>query len=205
MLMMKSGPEIDRASAVKLGPKSMPCPCCGQRVASPPLDMLIDHYGINGLQEAILRAVWAGKGYPVPTERILERMYADDPDGGPKEDRQYAALKESMSRLRSRLAGSGVGIESAGPSGGWRLMFAQEPIQIAQRELETIVQLVANGGAGMFPAYRRTDDSAALAEIRAGASPRSVAWKLAGSRASLSVCDRHYRRLMRKLKQGKAW
>ena len=57
----------------------------------------------------------------------------------------------------------------------------------------------------MLPAYRRTDDSAALAEIRAGASPRSVAWKLAEARASLQVCDRHYRRLMRKLKDGKAW
>lgn len=193
------------AQSRSLAAPPISCPCCGQTVFKPSVDMLIDHLGISGHQAAILAAVWHGKGFPVPTERILDRMYEDDPDGGPKEARQYSALKESMSRLRNRLKGSGVSIESAGPAGGWRLSFDPDPAQIGQRDIATIVQLVTNGGQGMFPAYRRNDDSAALAEVRAGATPRSVAWKLAGPKATLHECDRHYKRLMKKLRRGASW
>lgn len=99
------------------------CPCCGQSVVAPSLDLLIDIYGISEFEARILSAIWRGKGGPVPTERIFDVMYADDPEGGPSQTKMYEAFKFGLHRLRGRLAGSGVSIENVGYRRGFRLVM----------------------------------------------------------------------------------
>lgn len=106
--------------------KDIACPCCKQRVSVPDLDIIIDHYHIPPLQAAILRAVWRGRGYPVPTERIFDVMYADDPDGGPSPGSMYRAFKVAVHHLRRRLEGSGVSVVNAGYRRGYRLVMSEK-------------------------------------------------------------------------------
>jgi len=101
------------------------CPCCKKKVGVPDIEILIDHYSIPPLEQAVLRAVWKGKGYPVPNERIFDLMYLDDPDGGPTPNRMYAALKVAMCHLRKRIEGSGVSIVNAGYRRGYRLELGE--------------------------------------------------------------------------------
>lgn len=100
------------------------CPCCQRRVEAPSLDIIVDHYDIPPLQACILAAVWKGKGMPVPTERIFDAMYADDPDGGPSPTAMYRAFKVALCHLRKRLEGSGVTVENCGYRMGYRLNLA---------------------------------------------------------------------------------
>ncbi|MCL4767753.1 MAG: helix-turn-helix domain-containing protein [Hyphomicrobiaceae bacterium] len=103
--------------------RPIPCPCCKQAVHTPPLEIVIDHYKVPALQSRILGAVWKGKGQPVPTERIFDVMYADDPDGGPAPQTMYRAFKVALFHLRQRLKGSGVSIENVGYRRGYRLVL----------------------------------------------------------------------------------
>lgn len=102
------------------------CPCCNQEVAAPTLELIIDHYKLTPKQSAILRAVWRGRGFPVTTDRIFDIMYEDDPDGGPGTQRMYSAFKTALSRLRDRLEGSGVNIETVGYRQGYRLKLGDK-------------------------------------------------------------------------------
>lgn len=107
-------------------PKSydkIPCPCCQQRVETPSLDVIIDHYSLTPLQARILGAAWRGKGMPVQTERIFDAMYVDDPDGGPSYTLMYKSFKVALCRLRMRLKGSGVSIKNVGYGRGYRLVL----------------------------------------------------------------------------------
>lgn len=97
------------------------CPCCGQRVAAPSLDIIIDTCKVRPIEAKILRAVWNGKGHPVQTQRIFDAMYEDDPDGGPEPPMMYRAFKVALCHLRKRLIGSGVAIENLGYGRGYRL------------------------------------------------------------------------------------
>lgn len=101
----------------------MACPCCSQAVAAAPIEVITARRNLTSLQAEILRAVWNGKGMPVPTERIFDAMYADDPDGGPEAARMYATFKVSLVHLRARLEGSGVAVESVGNRRGYRLVI----------------------------------------------------------------------------------
>lgn len=103
--------------------KPIACPCCSQRVETPVMAIVVDHYGITPLQARILGAVWRGKGHPVQTERIFDAMYEDDPDGGPTPTKMYAAFKVALCHLRKKLEGSGVGVESVGYRQGYRLVL----------------------------------------------------------------------------------
>lgn len=103
----------------------VPCPCCGQVVGVPMLDIIIDHYQIAPMPARILRAIWNGKGHPVKSERIFDVMYEDDPDGGPHHAQMYNALKIGIWRLREKLEGSGISIESAGYGLGYRLKIGE--------------------------------------------------------------------------------
>lgn len=102
------------------------CPCCSQIVEVPTVDIIIDRYQLTPLEAKILRAVWRGKGHPVPTERIFDAMYADDPDGGPSPHRMYSAFKVALCHLRARLADSGVEIKNVGYRRGWRLVIGRK-------------------------------------------------------------------------------
>lgn len=102
------------------------CPCCSQLVNVPPLEIVIDHYGLTPLQGRILGAVWRGKGYAVETERIFDAMYVDDPDGGPSPGKMYSAFKVALCRLRARLQGSGIDVENVGYRRGFRLVVERK-------------------------------------------------------------------------------
>ena len=102
------------------------CPCCHAPVVVPSLDEVIADRGISRVGEYILRAVWAGRGHPVQTERIFDAMYVDDPNGGPSPTRMYAAFRLALTDLGERLQGSGVAVEPVGFREGWRLTLTAE-------------------------------------------------------------------------------
>lgn len=66
--------------------------------------------------KGIVRAVLRGKGRPVPTALIMLKMYGDADQSAA---RMYAALKESLPKMRKRLASVGLSIESAGYRADW--------------------------------------------------------------------------------------
>jgi hypothetical protein len=117
---------VEKAGAGAAEMEPINCPCCKQPVAAPTLEIVVDRYDVTPLQARILGAVWRGKGMPVQTERIFDAMYVDDPDGGPSPTRMYAAFKVALCHLRTRLDGSGIGIENVGYRQGYRLVMAGE-------------------------------------------------------------------------------
>jgi hypothetical protein len=102
------------------------CPCCGHGVNVMAADLAVQVYGIPDQQARILRAVWSGKGAPVQMERVFSEMYADDPDGGPTQDKMYKAFKVALSHLRDRLEGSGIAVETVGYRQGYRLILERK-------------------------------------------------------------------------------
>lgn len=108
---------------MKVGDRGVTCPCCGASVETPSLELLIDALSISKDQEAVLSAIWRGKGMAVPTQRIFDAMYADDPDGGPSPERMYNALKLRLNKLREKLKGTGIGIEAVGYRRGYRIVM----------------------------------------------------------------------------------
>lgn len=111
--------------AVQLRSGKYVCPCCEQRVPQPTVEILASAVGLPPQQEAVLRAVWSGKGRPVQPETIFNEMYADDPDGGPSASKMYAAFKVALCHLRERLVGTGVSIETVGYRQGYRLVMKE--------------------------------------------------------------------------------
>lgn len=103
--------------------KPMDCPCCGQSVGSPQLDIVIETCKLQPIEAKILTAVWKGGGHAVSSGRIIDMMYADDRHGGPSSP--HSLFKVYLSRLRARLAGSGVGVETVGYRGGYRLVIGK--------------------------------------------------------------------------------
>ena len=99
------------------------CPCCGQRVPVPILDVIAFNSGLQPLEKKILRAVWDGKGMPVQTTRIIDAMYGDEEDGGPEQNRAYQNMKITMTRLRGKLNGTGIGVVNCGYGAGYRLVM----------------------------------------------------------------------------------
>lgn len=102
----------------------MPCPCCGTRTVPPSLDMVVEGCLLGRMEEAILTAVWRGKGQPVPTERIFQALQQPGTHDRLSHDELSAQFKFGLHRLRRKLAGSGVAVVSAGYARGWRVTFA---------------------------------------------------------------------------------
>lgn len=102
------------------------CPCCSQPVPVPSAYIIAASCDLKPMEARILEAVWDGNGMAVSTEKIFDRMYEDDPDGGPSPQRMYSTMKESMVGLRHKLNGSGVGIETVGYRQGWRLVIGKQ-------------------------------------------------------------------------------
>lgn len=102
---------------------SVLCPCCGNPVFSPALEVLIDVFKISPDQATVLSAIWRGKGTAVSTARIFDAMYADDMNGGPSPERMYSALKLRLHKLRQKLVGSGVTIEAVGYRRGYKIVM----------------------------------------------------------------------------------
>ncbi len=122
----KTEPQAIKPKNPPLHFSKIPCPCCKAIVGVPDIEVLIDYYDVPPLEQGILRAVWKGKGYPVMTERIFDAMYADDPDGGPEQNKMYSAFKVALSHLRARIKGSGISIENVGYRRGYRLIIGEK-------------------------------------------------------------------------------
>lgn len=120
--------DAERAEVIR-------CPCCGHKVTSPSLEIVVDVYGVTPLEARILGAIWRGRGMPVQTERIFDAMYEDDPDGGPSRVKMYTAFKVALHHLRKRISGSGIRIESAGYGRGYRLLVNRYRGQQANHRL----------------------------------------------------------------------
>ncbi len=101
----------------------MKCPCCGGDVQRPSLQIVIDDLELPPQQAAILTAVWKMKGHPCPTTRIMDAIWADDPDGGPEYETGLKYFKTQLSLLRKRLQGSGVSVDTVGFRRGYRLVM----------------------------------------------------------------------------------
>lgn len=99
------------------------CPCCSAPVLVPTFDVAVAALKVTPMQARILEAVWKGRGRPVPTSRIFDAMFADDPDGGPSQNKMYQAFKVALSHLRDRLEGSGISIKNAGYGQGYQLVL----------------------------------------------------------------------------------
>ena len=113
------------ASKLSMTDLRIDCPCCGQSVAGIPYHLLALKCGLKPMEERILGALWEGAGRPVFPEKIFDAMYEDDPEGGENPNRMYATMKESMSRMRKKLEGSGVGIENVGYRAGFRIVLSR--------------------------------------------------------------------------------
>jgi hypothetical protein len=92
-------------------------------VEVPSLEMILKAKLIPPAQAVILEVVWKAKGWPVPTQRVFDAMYADDPDGGPSNTQMYSAFKQRLFRLRENLEGTGVDIVNVGYGQGYRLIM----------------------------------------------------------------------------------
>lgn len=99
------------------------CPCCGSPVDAPSFELLVDALDVSRDQASVLLAIWKGKGTAVSTQRIFDAMYANDRSGGPSSQLMYSALKMRLHKLREKLEGSGVAIESAGYGRGYRIVM----------------------------------------------------------------------------------
>lgn len=117
--------SMTSTQTAKRSPDQFGCPCCGQAVHVPTLDMVIFTYRLTPLEGRILSAVWRGKGMPVQTERIFDSMYVDDPDGGPTPGKMYKAFKVGLCHIRQKLRGSGISIENVGYRRGYRLILGE--------------------------------------------------------------------------------
>ena len=106
-------------------PANVDCPCCRQKVAAPSLEIVIDACKVSPQGAKILEAVWKGRGHPVPTKRILDKLWEHDPDGGPSEHRMSRNFQWSLSQLRTALKGSGWAIENVFYNCGYRLSVEQ--------------------------------------------------------------------------------
>lgn len=115
--------EVDDKFIAQQLPTSSSCPCCGNRVSVPVLDVIAFNSGLQPLEKKVLRAVWDGKGMPVQTARIIDAMYGDDEDGGPEQNRAYQNMKIAMTRLRGKLNGTGIGVVNCGYGAGYRLVM----------------------------------------------------------------------------------
>lgn len=96
------------------------CPCCGAKIKVPTFENLVVRAEISEMQARILKPVWRAKGEYIPTERLIDFLYADDPDGGPLNAR--GSFQIILRQLRAKLAPFGVKIKSR-YSVGYRLVM----------------------------------------------------------------------------------
>jgi len=119
-------PDALRCDPVRL---PLPCPCCGGDVTNATVEMVLQHVQVlpDTREARILELLWKSKGLAVPTARIFDVMFADDPGGGPGNNNAlYNSLKFTLLRLRRKLEGSGVSILSAGYGRGYRLAMERK-------------------------------------------------------------------------------
>lgn len=103
--------------------ETFPCPCCQQTVQAHSPDALVDELDLPPHEEAILRTVCRGSGFPVKTAQIMEVMFADDENGGPALSQMTQMFNLALRGLRERLEGTSVAVERAYYKKGYRLVI----------------------------------------------------------------------------------
>jgi hypothetical protein len=98
----------------------IPCPCCKKTVPAPTVEMVVDHLRIAPLQAHVLRAVWKGKGHPVPAEAIIAAM---DQAERTTKSHDYVDFKIALYHLRKRLKPVGIAIRNTGYARGYHIEF----------------------------------------------------------------------------------
>lgn len=99
------------------------CPCCGSAMSVVEVDPLAiaNILRFSRMQRKIFNLLVRDIGIALPTERVLDRMYDDDPDGGPIEANR--SLLVITCRMRKKLKPFGLTIRSyGGGRGGGSLM-----------------------------------------------------------------------------------
>lgn len=103
------------------------CPCCRKTPILPDLTvLLIDLMNERGLTEnaqSVLEALYLAAGRPVLAEKLFDRMYDHDPDGGPSPARMYADLNAALAELNAALDCTGLAVVRQGRRDGWRLIL----------------------------------------------------------------------------------
>lgn len=95
----------------------MNCPCCNQPLPDTdvrwdPRTRVLARKGeavkLSGIQARVFDVLWRAQPERVPTKSIFERVYADDPDGGPESPNIVAVV---LCRVRKMVAPLGVEIK----------------------------------------------------------------------------------------------
>lgn len=80
---------------------TVPCPCCGAEMPVPGLSAL-RHMRLPPNERRVLDALIDVYPHYMPISRIVDRVYSDDPTGGP--DTAVNAVAVYLSRLRRKLS-----------------------------------------------------------------------------------------------------
>lgn len=84
------------------------CPCCGAPVATmPPAEVMARQ--LPPVQSAVLRALSADFGSYIPTHRLVTRVWANDPSGGPAN--ANVCVSQAVARFRPRAADYGLAVD----------------------------------------------------------------------------------------------
>jgi len=100
------------------------CPCCGQSVQAPPLQVVSAMAGLSLYEHRVLAAIWGAAGQPVRADRIIDAVWYDDIDGGP--DDAPLQVRVLVHRLRRKLVGTGVRIGLGGQHRAYNIELVQE-------------------------------------------------------------------------------
>lgn len=98
------------------------CPCCGQAIAAPPPDKVIEFMRMTKQQRAIAEAVLRAHPRRVPIDRIVDRVWGDDPDGGPEAPERIVHTVICKLNHRLQIYGWRIDGMAAGRGSGYGLI-----------------------------------------------------------------------------------
>lgn len=94
---------------------SVSCPCCGAEMHTPGLSAL-RYIRVTTLQRQVLDVLINAFPRTLSTRQIADRVYADDPNGGP--DKAEGCIEVSLYRIRKVIKHVGWTAGTSGPHGG---------------------------------------------------------------------------------------
>jgi hypothetical protein len=101
------------------------CPCCGARFERPDPYQLVDFLPISGMRRALLVTLAANFGRELPTELLVERVYAGVRNGGPLGARRCVSVYAYQ--LRKILKPYGLTVRGNAAAGSYRLDWIDAP------------------------------------------------------------------------------
>lgn len=92
------------------------CPCCKQAVNKVEPKALIAYLTLSPTERIIAELTAQSFGQTLPSDRVIDAMYADREDGGPDNTERILAIMTF--RLRAKLKPYGLTVGSRGGRGG---------------------------------------------------------------------------------------